>query len=432
LDPARALQRTLYRSAKQDRHRRFHSLFDKCFRKDVLWRAWTTVRSNGGAPGVDGVSLADVEGSGVAAFLEEIAASLRAKTYRPKPLRRVDIPKAGQPGQTRPLGIPCVVDRVVMAAARIVLEPIFEADFLPASFGFRPKRSAIDALDVVRAEVNRGQVWVLDADVSDCFGQIDQEALMRLVAHRVSDGSMLKLLRGWLRVGVLEHGSVTATVSGTPQGSPISPLLANIALHVLDEDWQRAGHRLVALIRYCDDFVIVCPTQARAEEARRRAEQVLGMIGLHLHPDKTRIVCLAAGREGFDFLGFHHHLVQSWKWRGRWYLHRWPSDRAMRSVRAKIRAATDRRYVGIDLSIVVGRINRFLRGWGNFFRWGNSAKKFHHIDTYVHERLAILMSNKQGLKRSRNWRRFDREWQQRLGVYQLTGTVAPRPAHALR
>ena len=433
VDPVRALQRALYRSAKQDGQRRFHALYDKCFRMDVLWRAWFDVWSNGGAPGVDGQTLADVEETGVLVFLEGIAADLRAKTYRPKALRRVDIPKAGQPGKTRPLSIPTVRDRVIMAAARIVLEPVFEADFLPVSFGFRPKRSAIDALDVVRTEINRRAWWVLDADVSDCFGSIDHDTLMAQVERRVVDGPMLKLLRAWLRVGVLEHGVVLATASGTPQGSPVSPLLANIALHVLDEEWQRAGRQVGVLIRYADDYVIVCSTRQRAEEAQRRSAAILGRLGLRLHPDKTRIVHLQGGQDGFDFLGFHHHLVESWKWRGRWYLHRWPSDRAMASIRSKVRELTSPRSTYADIAYVVGRLNRRLQGWANYFRRGNSAKKFARVDAYVHERLMIWMSHKHGLRLRRNWRRFDQQWLQSVGVYRLEQVrIQPYPAHALR
>ena len=432
VDRVRALQRVLYRSAKSDPARRFHALFNHVARSDILWRAWSDVAANRGAPGVDGVSVEDVEDSGVGEFLEALAGELKAKTYRPKPLRRVHIPKSGKPGATRPLGIPSVRDRVVMAAAKIVLEPIFEADFLPASFGFRPKRSAHMAIEAIRVEANRGADWVLDADVSDCFGSIDHDALMGLVSLRVSDRQMLKLIRAWLRAGVLEDGVMSDSVSGTPRGSPVSPLLANIALHVLDVEWEKTGGRLGVLIRYADDFVVLCTSKSRAEEARERAVAVLATLGLQLNPDKTRIVRLTRGEEGFDFLGFHHHKVEAWRWPGRFYMQRWPSNRAMASIKAKVREATDRRFVGYSLETAVIRLNPVLRGWGNYFRYGNSARKFTTVDSYVHRRLARLASVKHGL-RHRNWartNRFNLQWLASIEVYRLTGTVRREKAHA--
>jgi RNA-directed DNA polymerase len=225
---------------------------------------------------------------------------------------------------------------------------------------------------------------------------------------------MLRLLRAWLRAGVLEDGVTTETGAGTPQGSPISPLLANVALHVLDQAWARQGRGLGTLVRYCDDFVILCRTRQRAEEARRQVAEILAALGLHLHPDKTRIVELTRGRQGFDFLGFHHHKVESWRRRGRYYLQRWPADRAMNAIRAKIREATDRRFVGHCLAWIVGNLNRVLRGWGAYFRHGNSARKFAMIDSYVHERLAIFASIKHGLH-GRNQHRFNWVWFTSLG-----------------
>ena len=428
-----ALQRVLYRSAKQDPKRRFHALYDKLTRRDVMWRAWVDVATNQGAPGVDGVSIADIDEGGVEAvraFLDELAAELEAETYRPQPLRRVDIPKPGQPGKSRPLSIPCVRDRVVMTAAKSILEPIFEAQFLPCSFGFRPKRSAHQALEVVRTTANKGVVWVLDADISDCFGSLGFDAIVSEIEKRVSDRKMLKLIRAWLRVGVLEGGVVTDSVTGAPQGSPVSPLMANIVLHVLDEAWSRQGHRLGTLVRYCDDFVVLAPTRARVVEAKARIEAVLEPLGLRLHPDKTRIACLAEGQEGFVFLGFEHRMRESRKWRGRWYLNRWPSPRAMASIRAKVKQRTARRFASLPLEAVVESLNPVLRGWGAYFRYGNSSQKFSAIDSYVHLRMATLASTKHGLH-GRNWAtRFTYGWMADLGVYRLSGKVRYRAASA--
>jgi group II intron reverse transcriptase/maturase len=317
----------------------------------------------------------------------------------------------------------------VQAALRIVLEPIFEADMLDCSFGFRPRRSAHDALQVLIDESWRGRRWVVETDIANCFEAIPHSGLMQAIKERVCDRAILSLLRGMLRAGVMQDGSLKRSVAGTPQGGVISPVLCNVYLHRLDRAWQAREHG--ALVRYADDALVLCATREQAEAALGRLCDLLGELGLEPKAAKTRIVHLTEGGEGFDFLGFHHRLV-----RGRTpksahltFLARWPSRKATHQARDRIREITDRKRRWVPVEDNVKELNGFLRGWAGYFRYGNSARVLGQIRNYALRRVALLLS-KTG-KRRRAW-----DWGMRqvlrspehLGLIRLDGAVvSPRP-----
>jgi RNA-directed DNA polymerase len=425
-DKVRELQRTLYRAAKAVPGRRFHALYDKVHRRDLLERAWGLVRANRGAAGIDRQTIADVERYGVDRLLDELAADLKEGRWRPLPARRVFIEKPGRE-ELRPLSIPTVRDRVVQAAAKIVLEPIFEADFQPCSFGFRPKRSAHDALQLLIDEFWSGRRWVVETDIADCFEAIPHDRLMAATEERIVDRKLLKLLRALLRAGVMEQGAVRREVTGTPQGGVISPLLANVYLHRLDRCWEARGTGV--LVRYADDLVVLCRTKREAEAALAALRSLLAELGLEPKQAKTRIVHLREGGEGFDFLGFQHRLVRSRNPRSRHvtFLARWPSREAMQRARDRIRELTLRKRLRDPVEEVVRDINRYLRGWGGYFRYGHSALHFDRISNYAFKRLALFVAKRHQRKAGYGLSVVAYWSPDRLGLISLNGTVvSPR------
>jgi RNA-directed DNA polymerase len=429
------LQSKLHQAAKRDPTRRFHALYDKLYLPYVLQTAWEEVAKNRGAAGINQQTLEQIEAAGVPLFLSEIAQSLREKTYRPQPVRRVEIPKRGDPTRTRPLGIPTVRDRVVQAAAKLVLEPIFEADFAEVSFGFRPGRGQFDALAAVSENARKGYRWVVDADIEQFFDTLDHQQLMTALRRRISDGELLRLIYRWLKAGYLLDGVYHDTDQGSPQGGVLSPLLANVYLHDFDQAQQSQKAFIGRLTRYADDFVLQCGTAEQAARALEWAREELARLGLKLHPTKTRVV--NDREEGFDFLGFHHRRViwVGYRVESRGVL-RWPSRGACQRFRDRIRQIVGApAYTRGEWAKVRRQLQAYLGGWCHYFRHGQSTTVLAKLDDYVRERVArhLARSQPSGRRRRRHWTAYAR-WLKKRGeiVPMLTlRHASPRPSRGV-
>lgn len=383
-EKVRQLQNKLYLTAKKCSSRRFHALYDKVYWDDVLYEAWKRVKANQGSSGVDGITIEDVEASGVNRYLTGIQSELKSGTYRPLPVRRVMIPKPD--GSQRPLGIPCVKDRIVQMATKIAIEPVFEADFKDCSYGFRPKRSAKQALEVVRKACNNKGYYVVDADIEKFFDNVNQDKLMALIELRISDRRILKLIRQWLKSGVLYGNILEISELGTSQGSVISPLLANIYLNTLDRLWEKYGLTHGILVRYADDTVIICKNKKSANHALTLLQYIMGKLDLKLHPVKTKIVCMWDGKEGFDFLGMHHRRMTTETRQGSTFqeTYQYPSRKAMKKMKSAIKSnVNSRSLLVVSEENLIKNLNPKITGWKNYYTTKTSNKWMQALDWYI-------------------------------------------------